>query len=128
MGATEDLEGEIVDNVRHQEVEQTAGEFLVLLMEGEFDAVDLVVKGADREADRRGLIDTLDPEAVVLHTRDEGPDEALVLAEERLDALPEGGLGEQRPGGDGDEGGGGLGRHEHGGTHKSGHERGLVCF
>lgn len=125
MCATEDLEGEFVDDVRHEEVEQTAGELLVLLMEGEFDAIDLVVQGANRDADRRDLIDTLDAEAVVFHARDEGAQQALVLAEERPDALPEGGLGEQRPGGDGEEGGGG---HKHGGTHKSGNERGLVKF
>ena len=128
MGAAEDLEGNFVDDVRHQEVEQAAGELLVLLMEGEFDAVDLIGQAEDREADRCGLVDTVDTEAEGLLAGDEGAAEAFVLAEERLDALPEGGLGEQRPGGDGDEGGGGLGRHEHGGTHKSGDERGLVCF
>ena len=128
MGAAEDLEGELVDDVRHQQVEQKAGEFSILLMEGEFDAVDLVGQAEDREAEAGGLVDALDAEAEGLLARDEGAAEALVLAEERLDALPEGGLGEQRPGGDGDEGGGGQGRHEHGGTHKSGHERGLVCF
>ena len=128
MGAAEDLEGEVVDDIRHEKVEQAAGEFGVLLMEGEFDAVDLVGQAEDREADRRGLVEALDAEAEGLLAGDEGAAEALVLAEERLDALPEGGLGEQRPGGDGDEGGGGLGRHEHGGTHKSGDERGLVCF
>ena len=125
MGAAEDLEGEFIDDVRHEEIEQAAGELLVLLMEGELDAVDLVVQGANRDADRRGLVDTLDAETVVLHARDEGAQQALILAEERLNALPEGGLGEQRPGGDGEEGGGG---HEHGGTHKSGYESGVIKF
>jgi hypothetical protein len=63
-------------------------------MEGEFDAVDPIGQGEDREADRRGLVDTLDAEAGGLHAGDEGAEQALVLAEERLDALPEGGLGE----------------------------------
>ena len=128
VGAAEDLEGELIDDVRHEQVEQEAGELRVLLMEGEFDAVDLVGQAEDREAEAGGLIDALDAEAKSLLARDEGADQSLVLAEERLDALPEGGLGEQRPGGDADEGGGGSGRHKHGGTHKRGSERGLVYF
>ncbi len=123
MGATEDLEGKLIDDVRHEQVEQEAGELRVLLMEGEFDAFDLVGKAEDREAEAGGLVDALDAEAKGLLARDEGAQQALVLAEERLDALAERGLGEQRPGGDGDEGGGGGGDHGRGGTHKSGSER-----
>jgi len=88
VGAAEDLEGKLVDEIRHEQVEQAAGEFGVLLMEGELDAVDPVGQAADREADRSGLVDTVDAEAEGLLAGDEGAAEALVLAEERLDALP----------------------------------------